>query len=268
MDALINEAVANTEAQAVNESTEEQNQEDAVAEEQPADQEEEHDQTPFPKKAVNAISRRDKMINKLRAELNQIRNQQGNQQSNQAQKQNYSADENSKPSEDDFDTYADYISAMVDYKAEQKYRELTQTQQQQQTQLVQQQYIQQKHADIAEKMQQHIKTIPDFKEVLETNADILASLPLDIQNVFYNADDTAMAFYNLVKSGEVDKLFDVQNPTQAAFLISKHDRPTATRYSAQSKAPPPPKNRVTGASQGSGSLADKNPADILKWLES
>jgi hypothetical protein len=203
----------------------------------------------FPKKAVNAISRRDKIIAKeraekaaLAAELEQYRSQ------IQAKPpQNNQGNANGAPKEDDFDNYGDFLKAEILYNIKQE-----QAQQQEQLNKKQQDYQrqiweEQRTQEIAQKAESHKAEIPDFAQVVEENADYLDDLPEQIQQAFLEADDASLAFYNLAKEGKLEALA-AMSPYRAAMEIAM----------AQSKKPQ--LNRVTNAPnpiksvQGRGSV--------------
>lgn len=105
--------------------------------------------------------------------------------------------------------------------------------------------MQQRQQIIGQKLQEVVKTHPDYQDVLEENADIIDDLPVAIQDVFKFSDNPPLAMYNIAKSGQLEQLA-YMNPYQAANVIAaaaqQQPRPV-------SKAPAPMKGN-TGANTG------------------
>lgn len=233
------------------------------AEEPPAENQEEPEKedVPFPKKAVNAISRREKQIAKLRAEkaaleaeVSKYRQPQANPQQNQ----NVSGE----PSEDDFDNYGDFLEAKILHKLKMEKAKEETSNIEQQTAQQRSVYEQQKETELMDKMQVHVSKIPDFKQVIELNADIADDFPEHIVQAFYEADDGALAFYNLAKEDKLESLLSM-SPAKAIMEIAKAQlEPSLKRVS---NAPNPiPASR--GSMKTTKSLEDMDGDEILKKL--
>ena len=214
---------------------------------------------PFPKKAVNAISRREKQIAKLRAEkaaleaeVSRYRQPQANPQQNQ----NVSGE----PSEDDFDNYGDFLEAKILHKLKAEKAKEETSNIEQQTAQQRSVYEQQKETELMDKMQVHVSKIPDFKQVIELNADIADEFPEHIVQAFYEADDGALAFYNLAKDEKLESLLTM-SPAKAIMEIAKAQlEPTLKRVS---NAPNPiPASR--GSMKTQKSKEDMDGEELLK----
>jgi hypothetical protein len=258
----IEATVAPTDAQEVeiNEATEEtssQEQDQATADPK-------NDEVVFPKKAVNAISRRDRTIGKLKAELAAYQAEVERFRSSQAQPQQKATD--GRPDIDQFDDYGSYLEALNDWKIEQKLSEVDKKRQTQEVTQKQAQYLETREVEIAEKAQQHAKTIPDFLEVVEEHSDLLDMMPPEVQMAFYDADDASLAFYNLAKSGKLESLLTM-SPYRAAMEIAKAQSEQVTQRKAVSSAPRP-MTGVKGTGANQGSLESKSADELYKWLKS
>lgn len=216
---------------------------------------------PFPKKAVNAISRREKQIAKLRAEkaaleaeVSRYRQPQANPQQNQ----NVSGE----PSEDDFDNYGDFLEAKILHKLKAEKAKEETSNIEQQTAQQRSVYEQQKETELMDKMQVHVSKIPDFKQVIELNADIADEFPEHIVQAFYEADDGALAFYNLAKDEKLESLLTM-SPARAIMEIAKAQlEPSLKRVS---NAPNPiPASR--GSMKTQKSMEDMDGEELLKKL--
>ncbi len=220
------------------------------------------DDVAFPKKAVNAISRRDKQIGKLKAEMAALSAELEKYRTpTQAAPQKQASD--GRPSVDQFDDYGAYLEALSEWKIEQKFTTTERKNQETQLSQKQAQYIEMREAEIAEKAQGHVKSIPDFLEIVETNSDILDMLPVETQMAFYEADDAALAFYNLAKSGKLEQLATM-SPYRAAMEIAR----AQVMPARQTTNAPRPVTGVRGSGASSTSLENKSPEEIMKWLKS
>lgn len=244
-------------------NTEVEQVETEKADESQADPENQEDteetNVPFPKKAVNAISRREKQIAKLRAEkaaleaeVSRYRQPQANPQQNQ----NVSGE----PSEDDFDNYGDFLEAKILHKLKAEKAKEETSNIEQQTAQQRSVYEQQKETELMDKMQVHVSKIPDFKQVIELNADIADEFPEHIVQAFYEADDGALAFYNLAKDERLESLLTM-SPAKAIMEIAKAQlEPTLKRVS---NAPNPiPASR--GSMKTQKSKEDMDGEELLK----
>ena len=216
---------------------------------------------PFPKKAVNAISRRDRQIGKMRAEIAAMRAEveRFQSQANQGRKSD------GVPREEDFDHYGDYLKAttMHEFRKEQAERE--QVQQQQQISQQEQRWIAERSAALDAKEQEYVASIPDYAEVMSENADIVQEFPAHVKRAFLEADDASLAFYNLAKSGKLESLASM-SPYRAAMEIARAQdiKPTAVK---QTQAPKPLQG-AKGTGKGSPSLDDMSWAEMKKFLKS
>lgn len=195
--------------EAVNESevTEtNENVEDVSQETNDADSDEDVE---FPKKAVNALNRKNKTINKLRAQMQELEAK---------LKETPQQGEVKEVNPDDFDQYGDYINAQVEALVNQK---LTQSQSDMQKQQLEQQKEQlkaQRDQYILEQAQEVSQTLTDLPQVWQQNAATLDSLPEQIADIFYSIDNAPAAIYTLAKEGKLEGL-RYANPALAAYEI-------------------------------------------------
>ena len=206
---------------------------------------------PFPKKAKNAISYRDKQIAKARAQYREL---EAKYQELAAQQQ--PTKEDSSPREENYESYSDFLEAKILHKIKSEQAQ----QQQPQQDVAGAQYKAQREQEITVKAQEYMKSIPDYQEVFQENADIVDYLPAEIQQVFYDADDAALAFYNLAKSGELVNLAEM-SPTLAAMKIAQAQvkpvqRPVAPKHQ--------PMQGAKGTGRSGKSLSEMTPDEIAK----
>ena len=216
---------------------------------------------PFPKKAVNALSRRDKIIAKERAEkaailaeLEQLRAQ---SQAKPQEKPN----QDKAPEMDDFAEYSEYLEAKILYqiKQEQASKEQENLKAQQQNQ--QTQWEAEREQVIAKNAEAHKAQIPDFAQVVDEYADIADTFSPEVQRAFLEADNAALAFYNLAKEGKLEALAQM-SPYRAAMeiAIAQTKKPALNRVTS---APDPIK---AASSRGSSvkSVDDMDGEELLK----
>lgn len=222
------------------------------------DAKEEGEEVEFPKKAVNALNRKNKQINKLRAQMRELEAKLN--EAPEAPKQQ------SEINPDDFESYGDYINAQVEALVEQKTVQSQSDMQKQQ--LNQQKEILQAQRDqhILEQAQEVSQTFTDLPQLWQENAQLLDALPEQITDIFYSIDNAPAAVYTLAKEGKLESLL-YANPAVAAYEI----------VNAQNKgleALSKPQTRVSQApapiskAKGTGSLKKQlSPeGDVLKSL--
>lgn len=227
---------------------------------------------PFPKKAKNAISRRDRQIAKLQAQIRQM--QQAHVQQAAVNKQ---PEQTLEPREEDFDNYGDFLEAKVMHNLRKEMGaqvEQSNAAQNQQQQIAQyEQYVAQKMQKMNESISEREKKSPGFQEAFretyEENAELLSYMPPEIERIFFEADDTALAFFNLANSG---KLVDVMQmtPYQAAMEVAKAQiQPVMhTQKTAQKQLPPAPITGARGTGKTQKGLADLEGDELLERLAS
>ena len=163
----------------------------------------------FPKKAVNALNRKNKQINKLRAQMRELE-----AKLNQAPE----AKETKPVNPDDFESYGDYIDAQVKSLVDQKITQSQSDMQKQQLAQQQEQLKAQRDQYIIEQAQEVSKTLTDLPQVWQQNAQTLDALPEQIADIFYSIDNAPAAVYVLAKEGKLDSLA-LMNPAVAAYEI-------------------------------------------------
>ncbi len=227
----------------------------------------EPDDTPFPKKAVNAISRRDKIIAKERAEkaaiLAELERYRSQGQAQTTKPEQSATNTKAPPNEDDFDNYGDYLKAQVLHEVEQKQAQKQADYEAQQRQAQYQEWEAQQTARIAQAAQSHSQSIPDFASVIDEHADIMDELPQHVQTAFLEAEDGALAFYVLAKDGKLDDLVNM-TPYQVMREIVKAEsrKPSLNRVT---KAPEPIKG-VQGRGSVTKDLSELSGSELLKRL--
>ena len=214
----------------------------------------------FPKKAVNALSRRDKKINKLQAQLSELQQQLHSPPAAKPETQVA----NGKPREEDFESYGDYLRAEIMHDVRNDQSQRDEKAQEKQLTNQQEQYVEQRRASLAEQIEVEAKNIPDFGQVWTENADLLDELPKHIEHAFYEADNAPLAIYTLAKEGKLEELATM-SPAKAAMEIGRAQI-RATSKPQTSNAPAPLKS-AKGTMKTDKSLENKSASELMKWLD-
>lgn len=225
---------------------------------------------PWPKKAQNALSKRDRQIGRMKAELEFLKAETAKlRESASAPRQDQSSQSNI-PKPDDYETYEDYITAKAIYQFKQEQAKATEankaTEQQSRDQAQFQQWVSERENLVSQKADEISKLIPDYIEFIEDNSDTLESLPRHIENAFLEADNGALAAYVLAKEGKLESLSQM-SPTRAAAEIARaEDRGAAFLKTKISKAPQPIAS-ARGTASSTTSLDELSPKELLARLK-
>lgn len=226
--------------------------------EQPADKPTED--TPFPKKAQNALSRRDKKIGKLEQEREFLRQELAKYQQPTPAKTDAN---DGAPKENDFKTYAEYLEARQDWKLEQKLSSKSQADKDSQRSAESQKWLGEREsfqdAKHAELSSQH----PEFNEMIEENADIIGSLHPETKLALLESDNAALVLFNLAKEGKLEALADM-SPRRAALEIGRAQQSTTPK---QTNAPKP-LSTSRGSVAPSKPIEKWSPQDAVDWMNS
>lgn len=225
------------------------------AEIQPTEQTPESvDDAPFPKKAVNAISRRDKQIAKLRGQIQEL----------QARVQAPQPSQQKQLNEADFESYGDYLKADITQKAKQ---DLIKEFEQQKIAEKQTELVREQMAHHEAKSAEYAKTIPDYQHVFMESADVIDALPEHVAQAFLEADDAPLAFYALAKEGNLEALANL-SPHRAAIEIGKAELRGAEMIKARkvTQAPAPMKPNK-GTATGTKSIGRMTPEELAKHFK-
>lgn len=240
--------------------------EEKGAEEQPDDDDSEGDVV-FPKKAVNAISRRDKKISKLQAQY-----QEAMQKLEQLQKAQQSPKEVAKPNADDFDSFDDYLEALVDYRAEMRGQKKVEPEVKQQPQVTEEQIKEQMYyAERAQSMDakyaDYQGKLADFESLASQNADILQSFNTELTKAVYEAEDPALALYVLAKENKLEE-FAAMTPVRAARELALAEvRGQKYLNKTSAKPAPAPISDVKGKTNpNQRALYQKSANELMDWV--
>jgi chromosome segregation ATPase len=251
-DTLVNEQVESQTDESVElETAQEEPKADEVAE-----QDEKEAKEVNPKTLENAISRRDKKINKMRAENHQIMQEMTSLK--EMIKTLNTGKTSQEPKIDDYESVTDFVKAVIEYQTKQnapKQEPLSQED------AYKSQQMQAKDAELRAANVRYSKEIPDFREVMDDNVDVFNDMPDDIAELFFQVEDGAIAAYNLAKAGKLERLASM-NPAVAALEIYKAQE----GFPAQKKVVPAPKpiSTLKGTGAGQKSTDEMSGKELLK----
>jgi len=265
MDDIINQAFESTPAPVEVEAPIETPQVEEVATEETTPTETtESDDVMFPKKAVNAISRRDKQIGKLhaeraalKAELNKYREQQTQSAAQPLREESFDGN------------YGEYLKAQAKQEYQQEQAARTKEQEQQSFDSAREEWTARRNSEVVSKVDELMKTVPDYQQVFIENKDVLLDLSPELERAFLESDAPELAFYALAKEGRLDELF-APNITlaRAAMIIAKAEARGEVLSKAKpvTKTPAPIEGLKGTGSSNKRISAESSPQELLKWL--
>ena len=240
-----------------------------------AKQSDETHEEQFPKKAVNAISRRDKQIGKLRAEKYQVLSeveQLRQQLSQYQQKPNSStAADPDAPDINQFANYDEYNRAVARYEARKAYAEENQKVQKSQTESQRRAWQEERDTHLDDNAAKVKETFSDFDNILNENVDLLQSFAPHVVDAVRDLDNGAFALYQLAKEGNLEQLNTMSQARAAATLARAEDRALAAAKTKPTTKAPAPLAASKGTAPQRPALLDQlgdDSAKILNWLKS
>ena len=261
IDAIIAEstvpapAQTETKADAITETTETEITEPQADDEVKADD-------PFPKKAVNALSRRDKQIGKLRAEKQHMQEELEVLRQKAAPK----AVSNDSPKEGDFETYGDYLRAEARYAAKQEFNDSKVKDTEKQSATKHQEWEAERSDALDDNAEQAKTSFADFDKVVDAAMQSVNLSP-HVKRAFLEVEDSAFALYALAKEGTLEDLNDM-SPYKAAIAVDRMAKKGIELSKKKATNAPAPLSASRGAATGSKMLDDFSGDDIRKWLKS
>jgi hypothetical protein len=222
------------------------------------------DTVEFPKKALNAISRRDKQIGKLRAQNEVFQAQLAELQASvqKVQPAQRAVVDPNQPQEEQFDNYGEYLKASIKYELAKDKSEAQPQQNQPTPEQIKhyQQTVERVKAIEAQELE-FMKTAPDYKEVEAEYQDLIDQAPADLVNLFLEVENPPQAFYTLAKQGKLEALLDMPLH-KAAIEIGKAMAVGVPQTKRVSSAPRPIQAN-TGTGTGSKSIDQMTYEEIL-----
>lgn len=211
---------------------------------------------PLPKKAINAIQKRDKKIAKLNYEYKQAMKEL------EALKQPKVEEKKEALSTDSFATLEDYMEALVDTKVKKGEKETPK----EEFSPEQVAYYNSRQEIVAKERGELALKLPDFEDLITNNMGVIGAFSEDIEGVILDSETPVLALYTLAKE---DRLFDLTEMTvaQAARAIAQAEiRGQKYLKPAITNAPAPIGGGRGKSTNISKPLNDKSPDELLDWL--
>lgn len=124
-------------------------------------------------------------------------------------------DQAGKPNQDDYELYDEYLEALTDWKADQKFKEYESRLEKSKIETAQEKMIS-SHRDRVEKF---AKTVDDFDEVLEEVSDVVPSPTM--QELLISSENGPALMYSLAKDRDTFERLNKLSPLAAAKEIGK-----------------------------------------------
>lgn len=253
VDSIIDNALAEQ-----NNATKDQAQSDAA---EPQESEAEAEQL-WPKKATNALSRRDKQIGKLKAQTEYLAQENEKLRAQSTQKQPIEQVKDGRPDEKNYDNYADYMKAELKWEMEQKFAERDTKNQKTVEQAREEAWVAERQDAAASKAKELVKDIPDLVDFVGEHEETYEAFSPEIKRAFLESDNPLLAAYNLVKEGKFEALASM-SPARAAMEIGRAQAQAIAKPKTNAPKPMP---AARGAVAGSKRLEDMDGDEIRQFM--
>lgn len=201
-----------------------------------------------------------KRIAKLERKLEKQRIQQETREKVLAEVQQKPEEVAGKPTPDQYETYEQYLEALADYKAEEKYAALMQKQKEAEWQSKYQSEIERQNERKSEMIQTGERKYEDFEEVV-ANAKAEVSEPAFL--AILEAENAADIVYHLAKNpAEAERISALAPYAQAKEIGKLEDKLTGKPVKLSNA--PPPINPAKGVSSVVKSIEDMTLAEYEK----
>lgn len=215
----------------------------------------EDDKQPLPKAVVNAMERQKRNFGKLYAKHKQLEERYAKLEE---LVQNGGKSKDSEPTEDDFDSYSDFLEAKLSHRTQKQIQEALEKGRPSPEEAQKNEFAERRMGEVAQVAQKMAKQIPDFTEVID-DYDGFDDLPTNIQTLLLHAENPPLAAYNLIKSGRMDALASLPEALAAAEIVrAQADNPI--RKVSQAPAP----TTQPRSSGNKTSLEAMTPDEVIK----
>lgn len=277
MSTIIESAIAEAtaapaEAQPIADAPKEVAPTEQPIEEAPTEEAPQAEDVVFPKKAVNAISRRDKQIGKLQQERDFLRQELAKVQQKPAE-QTKPATMGDEPEPNDFgipvpkmsdyDTFMAYSRAVNKYDREVERAALAKESETTQRITESQKWEAERRNYQDEKADEFVKANPAAVQVLKEYSDVIKEFSPEIVTALLETDNAVQVLYNLASNGKLEALASM-SPARAAIEIGRAEAQSPPPKQ-QTKAPTP-MSPVKGMATGGKSFSQYTPEEAHAFL--
>lgn len=234
----------------------------------------------FPKKAVNALNRKDKKIYKLQNKLNDSTQRIASLEQ-QIYKLKSEISQAVPPQEMDFETYGEYLNALNRFNVKQELseRDVTNAERgieetRREAEAVNQEVITEQISAIEESYQRVKHLLPDYMATLDRYAEPQPGggpTQLNLKDIPREAlamsEEGALALYGMMKDGALADFNQITNPYQAANIVNEYIQHGRQQIAAKTKSKAPkPITATTGAGAHTPTLKDMSPDKLVEHL--
>lgn len=225
----------------------------------------------WPKKAENAVRRRDKQIGKLYSEKQEMQ-QTIQQLQQQLQTHNTQGQE---LREEDFNTFGEYLVAVAQQAGGGQAQPGQGRQPSQQELLAHaktQIQVEQRIHEATAQIDKAREEIPGFQQLETEYGDVLGALPQPVLHALLDAKNPELAFFALAKEGTLENIATLPSH-QAAMEIARAEirgeqLVKALKAPKVPSAPAPIKGVNSGGAGGLKDLEDMSTDELMKWVNS
>lgn len=173
-----------------------------------------------------------------------------------------------EPQIGNYTDYNKYQQDVIDYRINLATTEKNKTAPQQPTQEDYQKQLWREHRRpaLVQQVQAASQTFPDMAKKLQANTQLLDSLPSHVADAFLEADNGAVAIYQLLEDGMIPHLAGMNADTVQALIEKAEDKALSRRKPASTA--PAPLTAARGTAPGSKSPADMSGDELRKWMAS
>ena len=251
---------------------------DVALEEEQADATPEHKQVekeqPWPKKAANAVSRLKKDRAEARAQRDALQREIDALKAQLASKK----EDVKPPTEDQFNSYSEFLEARGKFNAEQIYEGRQSEQANQRVMQLEEQkermYIMERVSHFDDRLSALKSVAPDYAQVEAYAEPIVEQMPVNLRKGILAIDDAPKALYNLAKEGRLENLAYMPFEAAMAEIVQAQYREPMTHggyqaelYRKVSSAPKPLK-AVSGTGKQTKPPHEKSGDELLEWMNS
>lgn len=187
-------------------------------------------------------------------------------------KDSYSKGAAEAPSLEKFDSVIDYMKADQTHTLDQRLAEQAHKAQLAALEQQQQMAVQQQVQEVAQQVQELLSSSPEFGKVIKANANVINAMPPHVEKLMAEIDNAPAATYALAREGRLQDLYYMPEHIAAAHLVQAEIRGQQYLQQATPKAPvqpaPKPIGSLKGGAKGSKSMADMNPSELVKHINS
>ena len=219
------------------------------------------------KRVENELARERRRIGKITAQKYQYKAQIDQYNQQLAERAKTDQPQNDAPQASQFKTYDEYLDAKVDHKLEKTKTEAAARQQSAQPDYQKQLWRTQRAPVMEASVVAAKQMFPDFQQKLEAHGAVLNSLSQDTVDALLEAENGAVAVYQLLEDGLLPHLNGMNADTVQALIERAEDKALSNKKTPVTKAPAPMAS-ARGTAPGTKSPEKMTNDEFRKWMKS